>query len=27
LRLKGTKDIKRAPARARGTFLIRVQVN
>jgi hypothetical protein len=27
LRRKGTKDIKRAPARARGTFLIRVQVN
>jgi len=27
LRLNGTKDIKRAPARARETFLIRVQVN
>jgi len=27
LRLKGTKDIKRARVRARGTFLIRVQVN
>ncbi len=27
LRPKGTKDIRRARARARGTFLIRVQVN